>query len=160
MKPIVYALVLLLSFGCAAPQQLGVPESIPGLQRADWVAWQKKEDAKAFAVRYGWIDIADGVDQKEAWAISDLYFQSTGWMCGSVFEPKKIGRKWRSEFALGYEGRRSKPIWVDALTGAVWQDGGDRIDDIVALLRVDPRPEKPNQSPEPTSGLRPAAAHL
>ncbi|MCX6952240.1 MAG: hypothetical protein NTV51_08745 [Verrucomicrobia bacterium] len=141
MKRLSYALSVLLVAGCATTRQTVMPASIGGMSRADWVAWQKKEDPKGFAVRYGWIDVTDGVDQKEAGAIADFYFHSTGWMCGAVSEAKRVGDRWKSEFSWGYSGARINPLWVDAKTGAVWQEGGDRIHDVTSLIHTEAKKE-------------------
>src|SRR4051794_15876530 len=107
--------------------QSATPDGSRRQSRVDWVRWAKINDAKNFATRYGWINFTDGIDQGEALAIANLYFHSTGDLCGMVFEPKKVGEKWNCRFALGYAGSPQKPIWVDAKTGSVWQEGGDRI---------------------------------
>lgn len=119
----------------ASAQETVIPTPAAGA-RADWVATRKKNDPKSFAARYGWIDVGDGVDDKESEAIAALFFYSTGSQCGVVSKPNKVGYRWKSEAALGPFATPMKPIWVDAKTGAVWQEGGDRIEDVGALLRT------------------------
>jgi hypothetical protein len=97
---------------------------------------QKTNNLKGFAARYGGIDLADGVDEKEAEAIAKLFFYSTGFSCGVVSQPKKVGDRWKSEVTYGYAATPINPIWVDVQSGSVWQDGGDRIDDVGVLLRT------------------------
>ena len=127
------SIVTLLTCGCA---NLGpLPGPIDGCSRSEWIAKVKRDDPRHFAFQYGWIDQAGGIDANEAAAIANLYFRSSGVLCGAIVSQKKIGRRWRFECGIGYGGDRVQPIWVDATTGAVWQSGGERIEDIWTLLR-------------------------
>ena len=116
-----------------------------GHSREKWVTWQKKKDPEEFAKRYGFIEPEDGIDQKEAWAIAKFYFYSTGNLCGMAREPIKEGELWKSELLYGIAGTPIAPILVDAKTGAVWQTGGERIDDVMALLDFE-SPQHPQSS--------------
>ena len=133
MRPLLLTFFLAILAGLASARQDIIPVPAAGA-RAEWVATQKKNNPKDFAARYGGIDLGDGVNEKEAETIAKLFFYSTGWSCGAVSKPKKVEDRWKSEVVYGFAATPMNPIWVNAQSGSVWQEGGDRIDDVRVLL--------------------------
>jgi hypothetical protein len=148
MKALVF--VALLISGCATDNVAVLPASRPVFES---IVRHKRDDPKHFSFLYGWIDLSDGANAEEALAIAQLYFDNMLRLEGALVDQKRVRGNWRFQGGVGYGGTPIRPIWVDAKTGSVWQEGGERIDHIAELLR-----SEPNQMPEPTPpSVTPAA---
>ena len=69
------------------------------------------------------IDLADGIDAREADLLASLYFQRHVGSCGANFPAIKKGNRWHAETLAGPAGHPQPEITVHAKTGVVRMKG-------------------------------------
>jgi hypothetical protein len=141
MKPA--ALILLLPIAFAGCTSTNVAYTPTEQQKEDGRHWEALSAAANKCI----VDVSDGISEVEAYKIAfDYFMRKNGNICGTVGIPKMDGAVWRVPIDEGYVPVHTKDVLIDRATGAY-------------RIEANQRPNPPNKSPEPMSGLRPAMAH-
>ena len=104
--------------------------------RKAWVREYKKKDRSRFDAEYGSLLGAKTFEAKEAMQIGYLYFYSSGSLCGYLDNPRLTDGVWQLDFSPGFPPAGGDPVFVDAMTGKVWQRGQKKFD-ALALCRYE-----------------------
>ena len=126
-------------------------------RRRQWVIEQAEGPGAAlFSRDYEWLLTAKSIGPKEAKQLAYLFFYSTDTIGGYFGEPIRDGDRFRLTFRSELGPVMGFPVFVDAKTGAAWQEGQRERVDVLSLIRlfIKHRKEekKPNQSPQTTPG--------
>jgi hypothetical protein len=81
------------------------------------------------------LDLANGVDELEAFLIAKQYFDWQFGACGSVELPERKGDDWVVRIYLGLKARSEPPILIAARSGAIRCAGYPGIADAVGFVR-------------------------
>ena len=109
-------------------------------ERRNWIREQKKLDRLNFDASYSWLPAAGQIGEKEALRIAYLFFLSADGGCGGINNGVLTDGVWRFDFRPGLQPRpdfHGFPIFVDAKTGQVWQEGQKTKVDAFALIRYE-----------------------
>jgi hypothetical protein len=123
-------------------------------ERREWVVKQAEGDgAWLFARDYEWILTSTVIAEKEATQLAYLFFYSTGTIGGYFDDPRKNAGVFMFRFHSEMGPTEGFPVFVDAKSGVVWQEGQTEKSDMLALIRLFAvrRKNPPNQALEPTS---------
>jgi hypothetical protein len=105
--------------------------------REAWIREQALDGrAERFEADYGFLVDAKEIGPVEAERIANLFFYSTGALCGYFDRPQKVDATWRLAFHPGFPGGDGYPVFVDPTNGFTWQQGQDEKLDMIALVRL------------------------
>ena len=145
MKIPVLVVLLALCGGCAPQPKVVMvyPNRIEASigERKAWVRDEKKRDRSGFDSKYGSVLLAKKIEAKQAMQIGNLFFYSSGQLCGYLGNPRLTDGVWQLDFSSGLPSpglppSGGNPVFVDSRTGEVWQVGQKRLD-ALALLRYE-----------------------
>lgn len=101
------------------------------------------------------LNLADGVDQFEAWVLADEFRGTVFGGCGNTQAPRLREAKWIVPIAVGFPPEQRHPVVIDAKTGRIDCDG---FEPIIEVEKWYVSHRAPAQAPIPTAtGVTPAA---
>ncbi len=130
-------------------------------QRRQWVIEQAEgPGAWLFSRDYEWVLAAKSLGPKEAKQLAHLFFYSTGTMGGYFEEAVRDGDRFRFTFHSELGPVVGFPVFVDANTGAAWQEGQKERIDMLSLIKLFTKHRKeekkqPNKRTTDNSGAAP-----
>jgi hypothetical protein len=89
------------------------------------------------------VNVADGVDAREAKVLAQIYFGRVYGGCGVISEAIDANSNWKFQTYVGIAGIERDPILVDKYGRKIMCAGGPTIEDMSLLLKSDKIWEKP-----------------
>ena len=86
--------------------------------------------------------LADGIDESEAFILAKHYFTWEFGFCGFVDLPEKQNDEWVVQIAAGRDARPQPPVFISTKSGALRCEGHPSVSDALAFLK-DPNPPRP-----------------
>jgi hypothetical protein len=80
------------------------------------------------------VELADGIDEREATILADEYFHTYVSGCGVIGRVLERESYWEAETYVGYAAAPGEPVRIDMLTGAVSRPSGPTVE-AASLLR-------------------------
>ncbi len=83
------------------------------------------------------VDLRDGVDQREATILADQYFFWKVSGCGGIDAVEDMGKAWKFQSRIGYEGRNGPILIIDKSNGDIIFEGKKSHFPLKDLLHLD-----------------------